>query len=108
MDSDISTGSKLRRRLLIFLPLLWMPLILIVVDHFAKGTISSAERRQVPQLTTVFDVFACIAIVGSLFSAYRCWKEPGVAKYVFSSLWIVSIPVQFLHWFALVLGTFGK
>jgi hypothetical protein len=100
--------SKLRQYALVFLPLLWIPILLSNPYFFLRGKRGNIENLYDFYCNNSSEVFMGIIILGILYSCYRVYKIPGKIKYLFAVFVVISVPIQYLLFIAAEIQVFGK
>lgn len=100
--------GKPRQFALVFLSLLWIPILLSNPYFFLRGKRGNIENLYDFYCNNSSEFFVGIIILGILYSCYRVYKVPGKIKYLFAVLVAISIPIQYLLFIAAEVQVFGK
>lgn len=92
----------------VFLILFWIPVSYFVLILFFPQPIEFFDHEKRELVQNIMRVVMGLLVLGNFFSAFRCFKISGRAKYLVGLIWLITLPLQYIWWIAFNMGLFGK
>lgn len=100
--------KNLKSTLLVFLPLLWIPILLAEPSFFLKHGRANETTLYALYCNYASEVVLTAIILGLVFSLFQIYKVQSKFKYVLLMMILLSIPLQYIFYIGAHTQAFGK